>query len=923
MKPKIKLFIFLLIGVFIAGGFSSGVFGVDALSDHSFQVDNEKEMVEVVIRLKPVESGSIIQARSVGGRGGAVNTMKSRVGSSQSSLKRDLLSRGAEVKKEFWIANALLVEVKVSDLEQIKQRDDVERVHENFKIEAFRDTSANKEVEAQAGGDYTWGLERINVPQVWEMGISGTEGVKVVVLDTGIDITHADLTGKLYTSDVGDDTYPGGWAEFDSGGNVVGSKPHETYTGTGPNDNSGHGTHVSGTVAGGNNSGTYIGVAPDTDLAHGLVIPEGGGSFAQVIAGMEWAVDGAGANADVVNMSFGVSGYVKDMEEPVMNIINAGAVPVAAIGNDGHGTGVSPGLIYEAFAVGALDSNDNIASFSGGSIVEDGRNKTPSQYIKPDFAAPGVNIKSAVPDENPKEYDEWDGTSMAAPHIAGVIALILEVDNTLTVAEIDDALKNTAEYYEAGSTLEDGEEKNTRYGYGVIDAHAAVRSLQPIFTLPLQTVTHNSATLRGDLTINEEKDVFFNYRKSIDTDWQTIDEGDRITLTEEGTYEIEVTGLTESTTYEYRAIGENETIEGEIMEFTTKETPQVSTLDATGVSGDTATLNGEITSLGDEASVDVFFRYRVQNGEWVETEEKQTISEAGTFNEDIINLQSNENYEYKAVVEWNGYEDTGEMNTFFTENYPEVKTDEADDIGYTEANLHGELTSLGDQAEVNVSFEHRKSGESTWNSTTSVVKSVVGSFNEGITGLTEGTEYEYRAVVEWSENEGTKQNLGEVVSFKTVSHPTVETKDAIDVDYTSATLKGELVEIGLEEEGGVKVYFEYKKGEEAWASTDKEIRNITGEFGETISNLDENVEYKFRAVVEWNDGADRSVGGEVMLTTKKKPTVRTDPPVVSHHNKAVLKGELVSIGLETVSLYFQYKKNDDSWDIATEVEVET
>ena len=154
------------------------------------------------------------------------------------------------------------------------------------------------------------------------------------MLDTGVDANHPDLTGKL-----------AGFAEFDGAGNEVAGAP--------AHDAGEHGTHVTGTILGGNDNGSFIGMAPDAQVLAGLVLPDGG-SIAQIIAGMQWAID---QGADVINMSLG--GLTTETEVPsfftvaIVNALLAGVPVVTAIGNDGAQTTGDPGNDLFSFSVGA------------------------------------------------------------------------------------------------------------------------------------------------------------------------------------------------------------------------------------------------------------------------------------------------------------------------------------------------------------------------------------------------------------------------------------------------------------------------------------------------------------------------------------------------------------------------------------------
>ncbi|WP_157548191.1 S8 family serine peptidase [Nonomuraea candida] len=378
-------------------------------------------------------------------------------------------SRGDQVVNTFWLKNMLLVRATPGTLGALAELDLVERIIPNFTLTAPEPGRAAAP-RTTAAAATTWGLAKIGADRVQdERGLTG-KGVRVAVLDTGIDVTHPDLKGKLATADPADPKAPGGWIEFDANGKPVPSEPH---------DSSYHGTHVAGTIAGGDASGTRIGVAPGAELMAGLVIPGGRGTLAQVIAGMQWALapyraDGtpAGEPADVVSMSLGAEGYADELIEPARNIYRAGAFPSFAIGNDcSPGGSGSPGNVYEAVAVGATDAADNVAGFSCGGVVKSGDwfaapPEWPDSYVVPDVSAPGVDVVSAMPGG---EYAALNGTSMATPHVSGTVALMLEARPGLAVDAAEEIL--------AGTSVSDdryGPRPNARYGQGRIDAYAAV-----------------------------------------------------------------------------------------------------------------------------------------------------------------------------------------------------------------------------------------------------------------------------------------------------------------------------------------------------------------------------------------------------------------------------------------------------------------
>jgi subtilisin family serine protease len=262
-----------------------------------------------------------------------------------------------------------------------------------------------------------------------------------------------------------------GFAEFDDRGGVVTKKLADAY------DSDQHGTHCAGIVAGGNASGRWIGMAPEAELLCGLVLKEGGGTDAQILAGMEWAI---ASGAHVISMSLGGLRMTADVLDTYTRaIINAnriGIPVVVAVGNEGSQTSGSPGNDYFAFTVGATDHEDWAAGFSGGrtQVIERSRYIEPKDlplvYSKPEVSAPGVAIYSCVPR---KKWEAWNGTSMAAPHVAGAMAQILGATQILQepaaqrVNLLQSLLVSTVkELGEAG--------QNHRFGHGRIDVLRAL-----------------------------------------------------------------------------------------------------------------------------------------------------------------------------------------------------------------------------------------------------------------------------------------------------------------------------------------------------------------------------------------------------------------------------------------------------------------
>lgn len=440
----------------------------------------EDEVIEVVIRLKSLPREVTASVR--GNYRFAVQALKSWAEYTQRGVINLILNEGGVVLNKFWLDNVVLTKVSVGLIPKIASLPEVVRIFENFEIRVVEPV-VKEEAEVRPEQQVSsWGIFKIRAPEAWALGYTG-QGVRIAVLDTGVDITHPALQGKMLTLDPTSPYYPGGWMEFDPAGNPVLSTPHDTH---------GHGTHTSGTALGGDTSNILIGVAPDATLMHGLVLPGGGGTFAQVLAGMQWTVEPfyidpatgqpvyTGLPAHVVSMSFGASEYYgNDLFPAIQAMLLTNIIPVASIGNGGPGTSGNPGNVWGVFGIGATDINDSVASWSSGRVVTWPSlpptwpffDMYPSTYVKPDLSAPGVSIRSSVPGGG---YEDWSGTSMACPHVSGAVALILQAAGWL-YHDVPDTPEQV--YLVLNSTAIDFGDPglDTRYGYGRIDAYEAVK----------------------------------------------------------------------------------------------------------------------------------------------------------------------------------------------------------------------------------------------------------------------------------------------------------------------------------------------------------------------------------------------------------------------------------------------------------------
>ena len=436
--------------------------------DPAISVDATGGEQTVIVRLvEPPEMAT--QAATTAER---KDRMRSHAADSQTTFERFAAGNPhVEIERSLWITNALVVTVDTDriPIEQLGFVDNVEAVHEDFEVEITTASTATGTATTPiqpslitSDVDATWGLNTIRAPDTWADFDKRGEGVRIAVLDTGVDPDHPDIT-------ISDDA----WKDFNS-------NPSST-----PKDYGDHGTHVSGTVVGGNTSGTAIGVAPDAELYHGAVLTQCefgscSGSFSQIVDGIQWAVDN---DADVVSLSLGADGYYPEFIDPIRNAREAGTIPVTSSGNSGSGSSSSPGNIYDAFSVGATTSSESVASFSSGETIDtddawgsDAPDDWPDQYVVPNISAPGDRIESAVPGGG---TDKKSGTSMAAPHVSGAIALMLSNgDGELSPSEVEQLL--TDESLDIG-------EAESRQGAGRLDVYNA-------------TLAHSRATLEPTIS---------------------------------------------------------------------------------------------------------------------------------------------------------------------------------------------------------------------------------------------------------------------------------------------------------------------------------------------------------------------------------------------------------------------------------------
>ncbi|MFA1821972.1 S8 family serine peptidase [Virgibacillus oceani] len=412
-------------------------------------------------------------------RSNVVNVLKEVALKEQQStmkiLEKEVEKGDAELVHSYFIVNAVAVTATKAVAEKIAGLSEVEKLLPNetrYLTTPVPESKVISQLEAVPQletENIEWNVDRLNAPAVWEMGFDGA-GTVVASIDTGVQWDHPALKEKYRGFEVGTGIVDHDYNWFDATGSE-----EEPY------DDQGHGTHVTGTMVGSESDGVNrIGLAPGAQwIGIKAFNADGTATDADLLAAAEWVLAPTDADGntrvdlapDIVNNSWGGGpGLDEWYRDVVTEWRNANIFPVFAAGNvdsnnsGGPGSVATPANYPESFAVGALDVGDDVANFSL-------RGPSPYDEIKPDVTAPGQGIRSSIPGG---EYEGNNGTSMAAPAVSGVIALLIQANRSFDVEEIEEILMETA------NPLTDDEypdTPNNGYGYGLVDAENAVMAV--------------------------------------------------------------------------------------------------------------------------------------------------------------------------------------------------------------------------------------------------------------------------------------------------------------------------------------------------------------------------------------------------------------------------------------------------------------
>jgi len=335
-------------------------------------------------------------------------------------------SYGAKIEYVYDIVPALACKMTGTAIKQLSGEPSVVKIELDSEVQALdkplkKGNEGNGGVNGRVngGGEDTWNIEKIGAPAAWEMGYTGqywsdgTPHIQVAILDSGIDYHHPDLVPNV--ADYNGDGIIDGWDYV--------NKDKD------PMDDSGHGTHVAGIVAAVKDNMGVVGVAPATHLyALKVLDHQDRGYWSWVIAALQWVLNGPDGLAntyddpEVALMSFGGNSAPDTLRIAAENAYNNRIILVAAAGDDYDGVNY-PAAFNTVIALAASDSRNKVPRWSsGGPEVE--------------LAAPGVDVKSTYYDPTTGKhiYTTMSGTSMAAPHIAGTVALMLSKNPSFTQA---------------------------------------------------------------------------------------------------------------------------------------------------------------------------------------------------------------------------------------------------------------------------------------------------------------------------------------------------------------------------------------------------------------------------------------------------------------------------------------------------------
>ena len=480
----------VLLGMIMTGSFSYAGGLTPALSV-TVQSLASDEGIPIIIRLTDKADISLFSDRDKKSRRfQIIRALKNRAYQTQLPIRAFLESRKAKKIRPLWITNALAVTVSPQVIHELVHFPGVDIIDLDYVIHAPPITVSPQAIPQ-------WNLSRIKAPELWSLGFDGT-GIVVANMDTGVDYLHPDLTSRWRG---GSNSWFNPYAN--PANSLMCSSPDQCTTcelsSAAPCDVDGHGTATMGIMVGGTASGTNIGVAPGARWIAAKIFNDAGDAYVSVIhSGFQWLLDPDGNPStddapDIVNNSWGIpvpNLCYQEFYHDIQTLRAAGIAVVFSAGNDGPNasSSVSPANNLGSFSAGATDSLDNMASFSSrGPSACDGS-------IFPEIVAPGVDVVTSYLSFGGDPYYAYvSGTSFAAPHVAGAMALLLDAFPTFTVSDVESVLTLSA--LDLGATGPD-----INFGYGLLDVKKAY-DLIKVHSVP--GATSSALTVAWNTTDNK------------------------------------------------------------------------------------------------------------------------------------------------------------------------------------------------------------------------------------------------------------------------------------------------------------------------------------------------------------------------------------------------------------------------------------
>jgi len=419
------------------------------------ELGNDDEVSVIVSLQERVDLSTFKEEKGHRFRARLIKALKRKAHLTQKPLSIFLNKNGVRNIKRLWLINSMAFTAKAAAIDKLRDRVEIAGVGLDYTIHL-------PETLYTSGSPAEWNINIIDAPELWNLGFTG-EGIVVASMDTGVDLDHPDVNSQ--------------WR----GGENSWYDPHGEHNS--PYDNDGHGTQTMGIMVGGDAGSTAIGVAPDANwIAVKIFDDSGDAQFSDIHLGFQWLLDpdgdpNTGDSPNIVNNSWEIQGHVDEcvleFHDDVTTLRTVGIAVIFAAGNEGpaSSTSVSPANYDNSFAVGSINSSNSVTLSSS-------RGPSPcSAELFPTVVAPGANIKTSdltFGGVFPNSYAYVSGTSFAAPHVSGGMALLMEAFPTLSPVEVEDALILSAE--DLGPVGADYD-----YGYGLINLTAAYEQLESSF----------------------------------------------------------------------------------------------------------------------------------------------------------------------------------------------------------------------------------------------------------------------------------------------------------------------------------------------------------------------------------------------------------------------------------------------------------